>query len=133
MDAGDDKGYTAMHFAAMEDRSDIIDILTEFKANVDSKTKEEWTPLYLAALSDCPEAATNLAEAQGFNLGGRDRYGNTLMHAAVKGGSSKIIRQFIGHSISPNAENNYGMTPGKYAEVMRIRHVGNALTSQKSG
>ena len=52
---GDSFGITPLHYAATHDRVDLVELLLEHKANLDSKNRTGKSPFDLAVLMKFPE------------------------------------------------------------------------------
>jgi len=59
----EESGLSALHYAVAGNHQDAIKLLIKYKANVNLKSKEKWTPLHWAALMEQPEAAQLLIQA----------------------------------------------------------------------
>ncbi|KAJ2958688.1 hypothetical protein NQZ79_g5710 [Umbelopsis isabellina] len=81
----DDQGLTALHYACDGGHLDIIKLLVEKGADVNSLTNEHETPLHYACLSERAEAAQYLID-NGCDVSIEDEEGNT----AQQSGSSQF-------------------------------------------
>jgi len=82
INAKDWEGYTALHFAAFNNRKDVAAYLLEKGADVKARTRFGCTPLHLAA-SDCYKDVVELLIAKGSDVNARENNGITPLHFAV--------------------------------------------------
>jgi ankyrin repeat protein len=67
-------------------------------------------PLHLAAESGNPEAVAALL-AQGADVHGKDRYGQTALHYAARGANTEIVDALIAKGANIEARDTLGRTP----------------------
>jgi cytohesin len=83
IDAKNEKGRTALHFAAMLDYRDILELLLDKGADVNAKDEEHgYTALHHAARLGKRNAAEMLI-AKGANINAKDKQGHTPLYVAV--------------------------------------------------
>ncbi|MDR1499338.1 MAG: ankyrin repeat domain-containing protein [Rickettsiales bacterium] len=76
-------GVSALHIGAKNDSIDAIKILISYKANIDIRDAELWTPLMRACLGKNSEAAELLVE-NGANVWLKNRFDESaLIHSAM--------------------------------------------------
>jgi ankyrin repeat protein len=75
-------GYTALHYAAQDDRRLATHVLIGWGVGIDAKTLRGETPLSIAALFRHP-AMVRLLINKGANLKAKNIDGESLLHAAV--------------------------------------------------
>lgn len=90
VDARDESGATALHYAAAFNRRKIAEFLLARGAEVDARDAEDRTPLHLAAYGGCADAAALLLD-RGADANAADAGGFTPLHAA--GGSREQGRR----------------------------------------
>ena len=69
---------TPLHLAARSGHRDIVDLLLEEKADIETKDEHQRTPLHLAALEDLKEVVTLLLD-KGADLGAQDWKGRSAL------------------------------------------------------
>lgn len=85
VDAVDEHGATALHYAALNDQEHVCSVLLEGGADSDAGDRDGITPLHLAA--ECGHASTVAALLDaGATVDARDRSQNTPMLLAAEGG-----------------------------------------------
>ena len=106
-------GATPLHFLAVSSKnSEIIKILIQAGANVDTRTIHGWTPLYLAAWNNKnPEIIKTLIQA-GANVDMRTTEGYTPLHQAAESNkNSDIIIALLKAGADGKAKTENGDTP----------------------
>lgn len=66
IDAKDNTGYTALHYAAEQNYNVIVKELLERGADINVKNNDGWTPLYLAAHTGSTEVVDDLLRKGAF-------------------------------------------------------------------
>jgi ankyrin repeat protein len=90
VNAGDQVGRTALHFAALKNRAGSIEILAAHGAKLDAaETDDGWRPLHSAAYSGSLDAATMLV-AKGADIRALDRAGKTPLDCAENRGQARV-------------------------------------------
>lgn len=105
----DDKGVTALHIAAEEDQSGMVQALLSCGACLTVADHEGKTPLHWAAQSVHGKTIDPLIEA-GAPLEAKTRNGSTPTFVAA-GGHPDALRQLLQRGADPNATNDAGDTP----------------------
>ncbi len=106
----DARGWTALHHAAFNGQTSIIQILVAHGAVVDAMDKDGATPLHAAASSGHSEAVELLLQ-KGARINALDHHGNTpLLYAAVAG-NSDAAHVLLEHHASTEARGAKGETP----------------------
>lgn len=96
------KGWTDLHVAAANNRTDEISILISNKEGgpLDCKDKEGRTPLYLAANEGFDECVRVLVRA-GANVDARTNDGRTALYKAVTNGDRRMMELLIDMGADP--------------------------------
>jgi ankyrin repeat protein len=117
IDSTDRGGRTALMYAALEGKADIVRLLLEGGADPNAQDQDNWTPLHFAAQSYDALVASILLEF-GATLDVRNKYGNTPLFIAVVNsrGSGELITLLIEKGSDKNLKNNYGVSPLSLAE-----------------
>src|ERR1700748_1528989 len=79
----DERGRTALHYAAHRGYLDIVKILMEEGADIDYEDHQGETPLYFACLQKQKQTALFLLE-KGANMSINDTSGNSLLHLTAR-------------------------------------------------
>jgi ankyrin repeat protein len=101
-------GYTSLHFAVMECKTNKIRRLLERGADPNAENEAHMTPLHYAA-QDCPEAIPILLK-YGADPNVGDEGGLTPLHVAALRGSVEAVRALILYA-NVNARDEKGRTP----------------------
>ncbi|MFZ8839750.1 MAG: ankyrin repeat domain-containing protein [Pyrobaculum sp.] len=101
-------GYTGLHFAVIECRTNKIRRLLEQGADPNAENDVKMTPLHEAA-EYCPEAIPILIK-YGADPHARDEGGLTPLHIAALSGSAEATKALMPHA-DVNIRDNKGMTP----------------------
>ena len=111
--------FTALHDVASnyarldsleQKHLDIIDLVLSAGANVNSRDKEQRTPLHVAVWSGGGPVAEILLE-HGADLNAIDRSGNTPLHMAAQKLNAEACRLLLQHGADPNVRERHGDTP----------------------
>lgn len=103
-------GKTALHVAAEKNYVDIVRLLLQHNAKLDSEGAHVGTPLHLAAACGSTEVASCLVAA-GANVRATDHNGSTPLHASTSNGHAAIARLLLDAGAHIDARNNEGVTP----------------------
>ncbi|MBF0504917.1 MAG: ankyrin repeat domain-containing protein [Candidatus Omnitrophica bacterium] len=100
---------TALMFAAMAGRKDIVELLIRKKAAVNAKTKDGWTALMGAALAGRDDVV-ELLLANGADAKAETNLGETALFMAAKNNYINVMRQLINKGADVNAKTRAGET-----------------------
>jgi ankyrin repeat protein len=107
----DNMGKTPLHNADAE----AVDVLLESRADINARTKDGETALYLAASSNDTEKALRLLARQAqVNIvthGPR----NTALHLAAAQNNVRLVESLLDHNADPSIQDSRGRTPLHYA------------------
>ena len=94
VDVSDDDGWTALYFASMKNKTDVIKHLLHEGANVNKQDRySKYTPLHRAARYNHTEAVRILIE-NGADVNLRNKYNETPLDLARKGSEvERLLRQ----------------------------------------
>ena len=107
-------GITALMWAAMNGRSEVVKILLDAGADVNAKTEGGTTALMLAAFLDNTEVAKILLNA-GANVNARTKDGRTALIEAASEGRVKIVKTLLDAGADVNAKDKDGKRAVDYA------------------
>jgi ankyrin repeat protein len=101
-------GQTALHFAAMNGKIDIISILIARGAKVDIQDDQGVTPLMLAASQGKLDAVQTLL-AQGAKIETQNKLGENALHIAGAHGKKEIVAALLDRGANIHATTNNGL------------------------
>ena len=111
VDSRDSEGHTALHFAALNGKRDVVEFLLSQGADVDANFNSSWgTPLDLASLEGHKDVV-ELLISKGANVDPKDKYGWTPLDDAVWHGQKDIAETLIRAGANVNSRYNWGETP----------------------
>lgn len=115
-------GQTALCYAALNNKLDIIGLLIAKGANVNHTTEVDGvTPLMYASKSGSLEAVKTLL-AQGARIDATDKIGANALHYAVMGGKKDIAEELIGRKPELLKQTtNVGLSPVILAINMQVQ------------
>ena len=117
VDSKDNLGCTALHRAAQQAHSEVVQRLIEARADPESKEINGYTALHLASYHGHSEVVQRLIEARA-DPGSKDNRGCTALHFAALQGHSDVIERLIEGRADPDAEMNNGKTALHIAVVL---------------
>jgi hypothetical protein len=88
IDAQEEEGWTALHFAAMNGHVGVVKMLLEAdpKPNIDVREEEGRTALHFAAMNEHMGVMKMLLEADPKpNIDAQDKFGSTALHCVLQG------------------------------------------------
>ncbi|XP_071138004.1 transient receptor potential cation channel subfamily A member 1 homolog isoform X4 [Mytilus edulis] len=111
INTGDRFDYDPLHIAAMKGFLQVLKILIENSADVDSKNEEEQTPLHLAADNGRTNCVRELLIADHSAANDEDENSNTPLHLAALSGHSKVANLLLTNGADVSARNGSMWTP----------------------
>jgi len=112
LNAVDELGFTALHFAVKFDLQDSVDFLLGNGAKANIAASDGSTALFLALLN--PELTSTLVK-RGANAKAELANGATLLHAAAEAGNLDVVKFYISQNLDLNGKDSTGRTPLMYA------------------
>lgn len=125
VNAKDNFGYTALHYAARAGHMDVCRLLLRGGAEVESGTKSgAVTPLQRAALRGKVDVVQLLVEQGRANVRTEDADGKTALHRAVEGGHLDVVMYLMGRDGTlKDVKDNHGETPVDVARERRKEKI----------
>lgn len=106
----DEKGFTALHYAASENNYKVVEALIEAGANIMARAKDGSGIFITAAMHNNSDVINTLIKA-GLYVDATDYEGNTpLMRAVIYNPDIDVIRTLIKNEANVNAMNKMGLT-----------------------
>jgi ankyrin repeat protein len=120
LNAKDDRGYSALHWAVILSREDLINMLVEFGADINVQDNDGQTPLHWAAHRQDLKSMqallrVTLKDTSLVDLGTRDNRGMTPLHCAAVTGNLKLVQLLKDNGANLTARDQKGWTPLHFA------------------
>ena len=103
-------GTTTLHIAAREGDAELVRLLIERRATVDTRTREGLTPLHKAIMHNQTPVVKLLLD-NGANIEARENHGKSPLHLAAELGQGNMVRLLLGKAASTSATDSEGRTP----------------------
>jgi ankyrin repeat protein len=111
VDSRDSEGRTALYYAAMQGKRDLVEFLLSRGANVNAKDKDYgFTPLH-HAVGGGHKDVVELLIAKGADVNATDKHGWTPLDSSVYGGNTDIPELLIEAGANVNSRYGWGQTP----------------------
>jgi ankyrin repeat protein len=136
-------GNTVLHYASLDGRLDVIEVLFVRNADINAKNPNGWTPLHGAALRGQVDVARRLLKEvtkrlqereddpgplrQEDVLNARSRNGNTPLHVAAIAGKLEVVDLLLKKKAKTDLAGEYGWTPVQAAEENRHDEIARLL------
>ncbi|KAK2524651.1 integrin-linked protein kinase isoform X1 [Columba livia] len=134
LNQGDDHGFSPLHWACREGRSNVVDMLIMRGARINVMNRGDDTPLHLAASHGHRDIVQKLIQFKA-DINAVNEHGNTPLHYACFWGHDQLAEDLVGNGALVSIANKYGETPIDKAktplrEVLRERaeKLGQSLT-----
>ncbi len=149
-------GYTALHEAAASGRTEMVDLLLEYGANLNARTGSGLTPLRMAILYNhvdvvkrllahsadahgelCRAAMRDYRDiaqlllASGVEVNAQGWSGRTALHWAVLKGYSELVRLLLRYGADASIQDELGYTPADWAMARQHYEIVEILQSQR--
>lgn len=117
-------GYSPLLFAALNDNTEMVQLLLDAGADIDGEAGNATTPLVVATHSGNTRVAVMLLEegADPDAIGA----GYNSLHAAILRGDQKVVSALLQHGANPNVRVKKATPTQRASEVwaLRTRHIG---------
>lgn len=107
-------GGTPLHWAAVQGRDNVVKLLLQRGADVNSTNNDTRTPLHLAAASNC-SAVVSLLLDNGAVVNCKYKDGNTPLHLCAANAHQAIVPLLLAKRADKSLRNNANLTPGEWA------------------
>lgn len=104
------KGMSLYHIAVWKNNEQLLQVLSNLKANPNIKDFYGQTPFVYAILKNRKKCALALAKMEAVDKTLPQKQGFTPLHSAVQTGFLKLVKQ-IGSSSNANSKDKFGRTP----------------------
>ncbi|KAF2367448.1 Ankyrin repeat-containing domain [Trinorchestia longiramus] len=98
-------GWTLLHIACFEGKTEIVEILLDNGAQVNACTTDMATPLHRASSQGCRGAVAALLNKNAY-VNAQDKNGNTALHEAARGAYTSIVKALINQKADKEKLNN---------------------------
>ena len=105
-----EKGHAPLHYAALEEKVDMVPLLLQAGAIVDIRNGDGWTPLHIAVARQNAEIVSLLLDANAF-VNARTCKGWTPLHMAVGQGDAGMAALLREHGADINIGSENGVSP----------------------
>lgn len=123
----DDRGQTALHFAALQGKKMMVDFLLRAGADCSARDTQGRSPCYLAVTAGhelVVHALLTHPLCTSADVNERTAAGATLLHVAASQGSRLMVRQLLQYDAADvNAQDAYGTAPLHKATAFGHDHV----------
>jgi len=112
LEAKDNEGYTAFHYAVMSGNEDNVEYFLSKNANPSSKDKYNSAPLHFAAFKGHLAITKLLLSSPNIDINATNSKGETPLHWAVKNEDSlRLVTLLVDKGANAKAKNNLKETP----------------------
>ena len=122
----DSNNCTALHFAVQEKHADVVEVLIDAGADIETKNDEGGSPLHMASLLGALTTVTKLVKA-GADVRATDAKRNTCLIFAADFGHTDTVRYLVGlpevdlnHQESTNCTALHVAVQEKHADVVEV-------------
>jgi ankyrin repeat protein len=138
INAKDEKGETALHYAASQGHEEMVRLLLEMGADISGRNVDGWTALHHAAFWGHSKVVIVLL-AVDEDVTGVNHEGWTALHCAVKSGHTDAVQELLKRGADPKAKTKNGSTalhialrfpPNKSEMADMLLHVGVDINAQ---
>jgi len=124
-------GLTPLHFAALDERANVVDLLLTNGADPLAGDQEGTTPLHVSAKLANIKITRLLVDhdRMGADVNFADKHGSTPLHFAVGAHEStgadatKVVKFLLDRGANPDAKDSEGKTPEDFAKSDDVREL----------
>ena len=122
-------GQSPLLSAACSGDLEMVQVLLDYEADVNSRSEDSLTPLISALSAIHPQAlhVVRLLLENGAKPNVRTNYGETPLHAASRCGSLEVVRLLLKYGADVGPENGKGKTPFQVASEGGLHEVSKLL------
>lgn len=110
LNQGDDHGFSPLHWACREGRSNVVDMLIMRGARINVMNRGDDTPLHLAASHGHRDIVQKLIQHKA-DVNAVNEHGNSPLHYACFWGQDEVAEDLVNNSALIYICNKYGETP----------------------
>lgn len=110
LNQGDDHRFSLLHWAAMEGRANIVEMLINRGVRINATNMGDDTALHLAAAHGHRDIVQMLLHSKA-NICAANEHGNTPLHYACFWNYDQVAEELVNNGASVNIENKFGDTP----------------------
>uniref|UniRef100_A0A8C7Z8W4 Scaffold protein ILK n=1 Tax=Oryzias sinensis TaxID=183150 RepID=A0A8C7Z8W4_9TELE len=110
LNQGDDHGFSPLHWACREGRSNVVDMLIMRGARINVMNRGDDTPLHLAASHGHRDIVAKLIQCKA-DTNSANEHGNTPLHYACFWGHDDVSEDLVNSGAQVSICNKYGETP----------------------
>uniref|UniRef100_A0A8C2Y794 Scaffold protein ILK n=1 Tax=Coturnix japonica TaxID=93934 RepID=A0A8C2Y794_COTJA len=121
LNQGDDHGFSPLHWACREGRSNVVDMLIMRGARINVMNRGDDTPLHLAASHGHRDIVQKLIQFKA-DINAVNEHGNTPLHYACFWGHDTVAEDLVGNGALVSIANKYSETPIDKAK-MPLREI----------
>ena len=125
----DEKGNTALHYAAELDSNEILNLLLEHKANVEISNDEDMTALQMAVYKGKVQNYETLAKVTSDQTQKKNKSNDTLLHLAVCGQNLELVKKFA-DDVNLYYKTKWDRVPLYFAACRRSSEILNFLITK---
>jgi serine/threonine-protein phosphatase 6 regulatory ankyrin repeat subunit B len=111
INAKNEFGFTALHFASNGENLEIVEMLVNAGASIDIKNAQEFTPLHFAVLSDRNNIVRFFITQNPESINTAGFYGRTALHFASDWGNLEMVKMLVEAGAKIDIQDNEGNTP----------------------
>lgn len=130
VDAQDDRGRTALHWAVLSGSEAICDMLLQANAGLDIADNEGATAMHKAAEREDVQILQKMLD-RGANVEAKDKEGATPLHRASSNGWDKAVHALLQSGADPFVVDKEGFTPEQSAYANGFRELGDLLSLRR--
>ncbi|ESN94756.1 hypothetical protein HELRODRAFT_115085 [Helobdella robusta] len=116
LNQGDGHGFSLLHWACMEGKTNIVEMLLNRGVRVNATNMGDDTALHLAAAHGHLDIVLMLLQSKA-NVSVANEHGNTPLHYACFWNFERVAEELVKNNAPVNIENKFGETPLDKAKI----------------